>query len=200
MHKSEAIQTALKALPLLPNTESIQKEIVIFLLNFDSTGSGKLPEKFTATGEKKALIELQNLEKFAKKLSDHINQLHQPAIVEMRDWGMRLDLLEELILTAEKAKQAGLRIKEKLETADAVLIACAGGRPQNCRAQALTMVLAINYHKLTGKQPTITTLTYKDRYPADGPFFEFVKSVFAALDLHENAEHFARLAANRYKE
>lgn len=199
MSKSESIEAAFRVLPLLPGTEVALQTILTFLVNGDFSGSGKIPAKFTLASEKKTQDELQKLEKLSLKLAEHIDNLHQPAIFEMWDRGMPINYPNQLLKIAEQAEQARLNIVKKLAAMNTAEEPSKGGRPGNAKAQLIVEMLAIFYYKLSGELPKISTDPHTDKNPACGPFFKLVKSVFAALNLSENAEHFARQAAEEFK-
>jgi hypothetical protein len=70
------------------------------------------------------------------------------------------------------------------------------GAPPNNRAAAARRMLAKHYKLLTDRKPTMTA---RSEYgaPAGGRFFEFTKSVFAALNIKASVEAQTRQTAYR---
>jgi hypothetical protein len=62
------------------------------------------------------------------------------------------------------------------------------GAPANNRAAAARRMLAEHYKLLTGRRPTMTGRISAYCTPAGGQFFEFTKSVFAALNVKASPE------------
>jgi hypothetical protein len=62
------------------------------------------------------------------------------------------------------------------------------GAPVNNRAAAARRMLAEHYKFLTGRRPTMTGRSSDYRAPAGGQFFEFTKSVLAALNIKASPE------------
>ena len=62
------------------------------------------------------------------------------------------------------------------------------GAPLNNRAAAARRILAKHYKLLTGRCPTMTGRSSDYGAPAGGQFFEFTKSVFAALNIKASPE------------
>ena len=62
------------------------------------------------------------------------------------------------------------------------------GAPPNSRAAAARRILAKHYKLLTGRRPTMTGRISDYGAPAGGQFFEFTRSVFAALNIKASPE------------
>ena len=126
-----------------------------------------------------------------KRVADEVKKIHQSTIVVLADFGFvgahhaGSDDRVRLVAAAEKALEARayLRPKEKLITRKVVK-----GAPMNNRAAAARRMLVEHYKFLTGRRPTMTGRSSDYGAPAGGQFFEFTKSVFAALNIKASPE------------
>lgn len=192
MNRREAIEAAFRHLPLLKGKEDALQIAVSMLTNMDNTGLGTLPPKFSAVGRTQTAKELKELARLADTLAEHIDALHEPAILALVNVGLhevRLKLPPTLRDIAKQARQMDL---------DQVPTALLGGKPANKRAHAIADILAYHYRVLTGEEPSRRFDPYSGSAASQGPFIALVTEVFAALGLRENAEHVARAAIARH--
>jgi len=188
------VEVAFRHLPLLEGTDHLLQAAVNTLCGVDNNGTGAVPPKFSDISRRRTKKELQRLADPENDPFTWLDSLHQPAILALAKFGFcRGEEIssEKLRAIAKKAAESDLSwVPEKVP----------GGRPQNRRAHAVATLLAYYYEMLTGKKPTRTVDPYKVHDAAGGQFFEFVREIFAILNLKVNIEDVVRAAIKQRKE
>lgn len=140
--------------------------------------------------------ELEGLLKRTRDLEQFLSKIHQSTILEIPDVNARAPL-EQACQRMIPALEVALSLNasdDKKSPKDK------GGRPINYRAIQLADILAMNYKRLTGKNPTITVDPISEGNIATGEFLRLVDDVFGSLGVEANPEHFANLAIENLKE
>lgn len=196
----KALESAFGNLAILPEKSVTLKSAIDCLLAIDTKGPGTRLPNFTVD-DSKILNELDQMEMLSTTLADHIDKMHQSAIVTMLHW-KRPELVKQLRASAKIARAA-----HRVEVTRLIALdessrpkPSKGGRPEKLRALAVSQIVAYYYLLLTGKKPTLRHDPYSDNPDPCGHFFALLKAVFNTLSLKESVEHFARMAIQSFKE
>jgi hypothetical protein len=198
--KAEQIEAAFRKFDLLPDSEMALKRAVENISSINGEGKGTFPKKFSNADVNVTKTELRKLVALSKKLADHIEEMHAPAITVMLDKDFRFKLSAEIRSTAANAESSLKNLDHLLSSLvpPEMLKTDKGGRRENSRAKATSTILAYYYKNLTGLRPTITNDPTHEKSKPKGPFFNLVEEVFRILGLEEKPEHYAVLAAELY--
>ena len=74
-----------------------------------------------------------------------------------------------------------------------------GGRPTNCRAQAISIITGYIYFQLTGRKPAYTVPVDLDIYQPCGVFFNLLQEVLDIFGLKHNVEHLVKERAASFR-
>lgn len=186
MNRRNAIEAAFRRLPLLKDKESLLQGAVDNLATIDCTGPGVIPAKFKVVGRTRTMNELDKLAKLSEGLAEHIEALHEPAILAWADTEfsrVRLELPASLRDIAIRARKAKTSIVPESPPA---------GKPTDARAHAVATMIEYYYQMLTGKKPTRQFDPYEEKPAIKGPFISLLDEVFKILNLPANTDHIAR--------
>lgn len=198
--KAQQVEAAFRKVNLLPDSEMALKHAVENISSIDGEGKGTFPKKFSNANAAVTETELRKLVELSKKLANHIEEMHAPAITVMLDKDFRFRFLAEIRSTAANAEYSLKNLDQLLSSLvpPEMLKADKGGRRENSRAKATSEILAYFYIKLTGKRPTLTNDPIHETSKPKGPFFNLVEEVFKILEIEEKPEHYADLATKPY--
>lgn len=198
--KAQQIEAAFRKLKLLPDREMALKRAIENISSIDGEGEGTFPKKFSNANVEVTKTELKKLAALCKKLANHIEEMHAPAIIVMLDKDFRFKLSAEILSTAANAEHALKNLDQRLSSLvpPEMLKTDKGGRRENSRAKATSALLAYLYKDLTGLRPTLTNDPIHETSKPKGPFFNLVEEVFKILELDEKAEHYSDQAAKAY--
>ena len=131
--------------------------------------------------------EIDRAIKLANDLAHHLENLHNPAFIALRNWGYDpAGIAENLREAASKATRP-----EVMETALS-LASTKRGNPGDREAFILAFQSGRTYWKVTGDAPTISVNPIDST--ASGHFLSFVAAVFEVFDATASAEGRARAA------
>lgn len=190
--RSAEIETAYRRLPILPSEEWRLPGMLKIVSRFPSDAK-QLPG-FSEISEKAARAELDLLATKAGDLSRLLRGLHCPSIAALAALGFvnerhgMVDVLASLEAAARLADVSGVPKN------------AGKGRPRKLLPRGIALVLAADYHSLTGGPPTVITQSNVQGNPAGGSFLAFVSAIFNALGIQESPETWARNAAKMWRD
>lgn len=198
--KAEKIEAAFRKLNFLPGREMALKHAIENIASIDGEGKGTFPKKFSNANVEVTKNELRKLAELSKKLANHIEEMHAPAITVMLDKDFRFRLSSEIRSTAANAEYSLKNLDQLLSSLvpPEMLKTDKGGRRENSRAKATSEILAAYYLSLTGLRPTLTNDPTHETSKPKGPFFTLVEEIFKILEIEEKPEHYADLATKPY--
>jgi hypothetical protein len=140
---------------------------------------------------------IRTLHNRMKKLRSDIEDIPPNVYLAYKNRHLLLGLSEQLdVLIADRCSWP---VPHSLTGADKAFRAAK--RP----AEAVAVEAAETFNHLTGNAPGTATQTRKGREPGgkltepSGYYFELVKTLFAVLDIHASAEHYARKVSRDYR-
>jgi hypothetical protein len=159
----------------------------------EDPNAGRAPAQFREITDDRLKQELVRLSRLGEEgnVADEVKTIHQSTIVVLADFGFvgahhaGSDDRVRLVAATEKALEARAYIKTKEKPITRKVVK---GAPVNNRAAAARRMLAEHYKFLTGRRPTMTGRISAYCTPAGGQFFEFTKSVLAALNIKASTE------------
>lgn len=122
----------------------------------------------------------------SKNLKENYEAMSQTAIYALVENGADFKTAESFANTVINAINGALTFIKKTGRANPQWKSSRSGQPQKDTQFHVVKVLADEYYKATGKEPTITVKTYED-HSAKGAFITLIETVFKILNIKKTS-------------
>lgn len=136
--------------------------------------------------------QVSKIKSAAKNLKKALDDMKQPTIYAFAHNGLYFAELEKMLISTMQAAENANKSIDKWKPQYPEWVSKRTGQPRKEVAFHIAMILAEEYHRATGKNPTIITDSYGFGHPASGNFINLIKNIFEIVSIKASPEAMAR--------